>query len=311
MSELLITKELIAQVLASSGKTMNAFSKDIGVSTKALRAYLDGRYAPRNALVIARIKKWAGTYSSSAPVNDETPPASAVDTLGVFPTAENIKQMREASGLTIEQFAAQFGLRKSTFSNYEYGQIPTDQKIKDAISVEWQAYADKHGMTAQVPLATVDEFAPEVLKAFQKHLGLSVKQVAALVGVSADIWYKWIKGEHYPNHVKNVKALRKVLGNEKVKGKPGRKSNLTDAAASKGGKHQLSVATAHEIANEFHARYQPRVDELIMDGALTTVCEQYKIDRRRLRSAVAALLLILKDRMTPQDIYAWFSGHSV
>jgi len=307
MSELEITKELIAHIFEASGKSSGDFSKDIGVTTKALRMYLDGIYKPRKAYTVARLKKLANTYGVGSFPDNEVSPVE-------FPSAANIKQLREASGLTIEQFAAQFGLTKSTYSNYEYGAAPDDVQVRANISAAWQDYVAKQGAPAQLVPSTDAEFAPEVLKAFQKRLGLSVKEVANLVGVTSDAWYKWTKGECYPNRAKNVKALRKALAKNKPKGKPGpkpgRKSNLPEAAMVKGGKHQLSVVTAHEIANEFHARYQPRLDEAAVDYTITLVCEKHDIERSKLRRVVASVLLLLKDRMSPQELYESFSGHS-
>lgn len=239
-----ITKELIAHLLVASGKTSGAFSKDIGVTTKALRMYLDGIYKPRKAYTIARLKALANTYGA-----------------GSFPESE--------------------------------------------VALE---------LPASTETATAAEFAPEVLKAFQERSGLSVKQVADFVGVTPDAWYKWIKGECYPNREKNVKALRKALAKDKPKGKPGpkpgHKSNLTDAALVKGGKHQLSVAIAHEIANEFHASYQELADEIAVDHILTIVCKKFDIERNKLRCVVSAVLLPLKAHMTTQKIYERLSGHS-
>jgi DNA-binding transcriptional regulator YiaG len=236
-AELEITKELIAHIFEASGKSSGAFSKDIGVTTKALRMYRDGIYMPRKAYTVARLKALANTYG-----------------VGSFPESE--------------------------------------------VSLELPASA------------TTAEFAPEVLKAFQERLGLSVKQVADLVGVTPDSWYKWIKGEGYPTHAKNVKALRKTLAGDKPKGKTGPKSNLTDAAIVKGGKHQLSVTTAHEIASEFHALVQPQIKELVADAALSKVCKHFKSERRSQRGSIGTFFMLVKDIMSPQEIYEWCSGHS-
>jgi len=307
MSESLITKEFIARVFEATGKTSGAFSKDIGVTTKALRMYLDGIYKPRKAYTVARLKELANTYGVGSFPDSEVSPVE-------FPTAANIKQLREASGLTIEQFAAQFGLRKSTYNNYEYGAEPDDVEVRANIVAAWQTYVDKHGAPAQLVPGTDAEFAPEVLKAFQKRAGLSVKQVADLVGVTSDAWYKWVKGECYPNRTKNVKALRKALAKDKPKGKPGpkpgHKSNLTDAELVKGGKHQLSVTTAHEIASEFHALVQPQIKELVADAALSKVCKHFKSERRSQRGSIGTFFMLVKDIMSPQEIYEWCSGHS-
>ena len=239
--ELEITKELIAHIFEASGKSSGDFSKDIGVTTKALRMYLDGIYKPRKAYTVARLKALANTYG-----------------VGSFSESE--------------------------------------------VALELQASA------------TTAEFAPEVLKAFQERLGLSVKQVADLVGVTTDSWYKWIKGEGYPTHAKNVKALRKTLAGDKPKGKPGpkpgHKSNLTDAELVKGGKHQLSVTTAHEIASEFHALVQPQIKELVADAALSKVCKHFKSKRRSQRGSIGTFFMLVKDIMSPQEIYEWCSWHS-
>jgi transcriptional regulator with XRE-family HTH domain len=234
-AELEITKELIAQILEASGKTPGAFSKDIGVTTKALRMYLDGLYRPRKAYTVAKLKELADIY-----------------------------------------------------------------EVKPSIPTEATASVTNHNA----------EFSPEILKAFQERSGLSSIEIAGLVGVSTDTWYKWLKGKHGPNRAKNIKALREIFTEDRPKRKPGRPSNLTDEALVKGGKHQLSVATAHDIANEFHALYQPRLDEAAVDYAMTLVCKKYNLDRSTLKRAFASLLLLLKDRLTPQELYEQFSGHT-
>lgn len=312
----LINKELINYIYTESQKKHGVFAKDLGVSTKALRAYLDGEYKPRNVKVIAKIQRLANdlgaeTLLDKAHVPDDgetTTPAEKT----YYVNGTRLKRMREASGLTVEKYAEQFGLLKTTYVNYEYGAQPTDAGVRDAFEAAWQEYIKTPGAIIDDTEPEVDgEFSPEILKKFQARRGLSVQQVADLLGVSADSWYKWIRGVGKPSRANNIRALRKALNADDGARKRRKNSKTrTPTPAAKGGKHQVSVASLHEIAKEFHERYQPQIDEAKFDFALTLVCEKHDIERSKLRRVVAALLLILKDSMTPQELYERLSGHS-
>jgi transcriptional regulator with XRE-family HTH domain len=149
-----------------------------------------------------------------------------------------------------------------------------------------------------------DEFSPERLQDFQDKHGLTVTEIARRLGVSKDSWRNWTEGRCYPGRPNTIAALRELLGEVT------RKSNVPEAAAVKGGKHQLAATAVHEIANNFHARYQAKMDDILVDNVISHVCETENVERTKLRRETALVIFLLKDRMSMQEIYQRLSGHS-
>lgn len=208
-------------------------------------------------------------------------------------------------GLTLTQLAPKVGVSAKALRAYELGQYePKKQHVIDNIYKLSEGFSEANGsvITEDSP-PSEREFSPEKLTQYQAQKELDDVAMAALVGVNVVLWRRWKSGKAYPTKKINVKALRKAF-------KASGSASETHKGRSKGGTHKIAVATAHDLANEFYERYQPRIDNAVIDYAITLVCDTHNVDKRTLRKLVAALLLLLKDRFTPQELYAQLSGHS-
>jgi transcriptional regulator with XRE-family HTH domain len=232
-----------------------------------------------------------------------------------------IAYLRTASNMSTKEFADALGVDPKSVRAYTEGEyLPR----KPAVIAKLQKLALKHGAgeiastpslnTPKLPegvsettLAPAGEFAPEVLKALQDREGLDGKQMAAQLGIAASTWYHWLAGTTKPRFSKHEKILRKAL---KAKAQETPAPVVADSPFVKGGKRQVSTELFHELGHDFHAHYQPRLDEAAIDYALTLVCEKFQENRRDLRRKVAALLFLLKDRVSPEDLFTNLSGHS-
>lgn len=233
---------------------------------------------------------------------------------------ELIAHLRAASNMSTKEFADALGVDPTSVRAYTEGAyLPR----RPAVIAKLQKLALKHGAgefvrdpvpdftapaveTAVAPGSS--EFAPEVLKALQDREGLDGKQMAASLGIAASTWYHWLAGTTKPRFSKHEKILRKAL-KAKAQEAPVA-ATVAESPFVKGGKRQVSTELFHELGHDFHAHYQPRLDEAAIDYALTLVCEKFQLNRRDLRRNVSALLFLLKDRISPQELFDHLSGHS-
>ena len=215
-----------------------------------------------------------------------------------------------ASNLSEKAFSELLGVDPKTLKSYIHGNsLPR----KPETIAKLQKLALKHGAgeiaatpVPALPVSAVPgEFAPEVLKALQEREGLDGKQMAEHLGIAASTWYHWLAGSTAPRFSKHEKLLRKALAKGQVAAASG-----ADSPSVKSGKRQVSAELFHELGQAFHAHYRPRLTEATMDYALTLVCEKFQRNRREFRREHAAYLFLLKDLVTPQEVFDYLSGHS-
>lgn len=227
-----------------------------------------------------------------------------------------------AGGFTTTGFASRIGVSAKAAQMYRAGvYLPRKPEVVatiQALALEYNA-TDVYRGAAEKPVQasadaehsgtqTDDPYTPEKLQAFEKKHGFTGKQAAKHVGVASSAWYMWRSGKKRPTKKHVIALLNAALSDDATK--HNRSSNLKSEDRAKGGRALVATDKLHTFAKTFRDTYQARLGEAYVDYVLTHAADNYDIDRRTLRLVISSVLLVLKDRMTPQEIFETLSGHS-
>jgi DNA-binding transcriptional regulator YiaG len=178
--------------------TQAEFAKRLGVSTNTASQWETGRRkpGPKPAQKLQGLAAHPAPVTAAAPITaPQGVPAVAGAQFKATPAA--IKRMRARLGLSQAKFAKRLGISHSAVYQLEAGRMKPGPKTTASIAA---LDAQPAGAPANVPVVQVREFkaTPAAIKEMRTRFGLTQKQFAALVGLTASVISNWEAGRKKP-----------------------------------------------------------------------------------------------------------------
>lgn len=180
-------QEKLKEMRTALGLTQSQLATALGIKKSRYSNWECGYFnAPPE--MIRKIEEMA-----AAKRKPEAPPKQTVPPEYIAPTPTELKAMRATLGLTQEQLATALGIKKGRYSNWEFGHnkaaFEIVQKIKAMIAEKQTPVPETPAKEREFSSMTADE-----LRKIRARLGLTCKNLAALLGVKMSRYGNWEAG---------------------------------------------------------------------------------------------------------------------